>query len=352
MKSLVPIILLSLILAACGGTPDAATSSGIPAPPRPATVAAAEPTATPDTVLFPNVGQQAYTDPDNRFTLVFPSNWQTVAQPTGGVVFVDPTGRAAFGVQFTATDTQLSPDALAAVADEFVTANFGSDPGFEILSRDKGVIQFKNDDPNLGSTINRITATQYGQMVYFTQMTIVEPLWAQTAPSLQAMLSTLSVRQTEPLPTPTKPLVWELFTSPTHRVAFLVPSNWTVSEDATGVRADWQSSGMSFSITFAPAQDVPQYLQMQLDALAETQSPITRSTIAADTLGALTGYKVDYLYSAENDITMAVSSFAGDAENKLYHITIAAPEQVFPTALDWFIPMLESVQFLSGSDSQ
>ena len=97
----------------------------------------------------------------------------------------------------------------------------------------------------------------------------------------------------------------------------------------------------------APAQDEAQYLQTQLDALAETQSPITRSAITADTLGALTGYKVDYLYSAENDITMAASSFAGDAENKLYHITIAAPEQVFPTALDWFIPMLESVQFLS-----
>ena len=193
-----------------------------------------------------------------------------------------------------------------------------------------------------------MTVGQVGKTVYFTQMTIVEALWSQTAPSLQAMLSTLNILQTEPAPTPTPPLAWNLYTSPPMQLAFLVPSNWDVTEANNHIVAAWPSSGMQFSITFAPIQDEQQFLQTRLDAV----TVISQNEIIPDTLGTLTGYKVDYLYSDAKSITMAASSFAGISNSKLYEITIAAPDIVFPTALDWFIPMLESVKFLSESDNQ
>ncbi len=350
MKKLlsVSLVFIVFVLTACGN--NTAPTDIVPVGAPLAVTAAPAETAVPtvDTVIFPNVGQQSYSDPDGQFTIVFPANWQTVAQPSGGVVFVDPTGRAAFGVQFTPTDRQLSPDALTDAAAQFATANFGSDPTFKILSRANGSVQFKNDDPQLGTTINQIKAMQYGQMVYFTQMTIVESLWAQTAPALQAMVDTLHVLRTEPLPTPTAPLAWELYTSPPLGVVFLVASNWQVLETETGVTAEWQSSGMTFAVMVEPSQNAEQFLQAQLDALAKTDPAATHSDITADTLGGITGFKVDYLYSTPDDIKMAASSFAGESGGKLYHVKIAAPQPVFSTALDWFIPMLESLKVVTS----
>ncbi len=349
MKKLLSVSCLFIVflLTACGG--NAASSRVAPvAVPRAATAPPAEAvTPTADTVIFPNVGQQSYSDPNGRFTVVFPANWQTVAQPSGGVVFVDPTGRAAFGVQFTPTDRQLSLDALTDAAAQFATANFGSDPAFKILSRANGIVQFKNNDPQLGTTVNQIKAAQYGQMVYFTQITIVEPLWAQTAPALQAMADTLHVLQTEPLPTPTAPPAWVLYTSPPLGVAFLVANNWQVSETENAVIADWHSSGMTFTVAVEPPQNAEQFLQTQLNALAKTDPDASHSDITADTVGGIDGYKVDYLYSSPDNIKMAASSFAGESGGKLYHVKIVAPQIVFSTALDWFIPMLESLKIVT-----
>ena len=350
MKKLLPLSLAFIVfwLAACG---NSTAPTGIAPAPAPLAVTAApaeNATPTPDTVIFPNVGQQSYSDPDGRFTIVFPANWQTVAQPSGGVVFVDPTGRAAFGVQFTPTDRQLSTDALTDAAVQFATTNFGSDPSFKILSQTDSIVQFKNDDPQLGATVNQIKAAQYGQMVYFTQITIVESLWAQTAPALQAMADTLHVLRTETLPTPTAPPAWVLYTSPPLGVAFLVANNWQVSETEYAVTAEWHSSGMSFTVAVEPTQNAEQFLQVQLDALAKTDPAATHSDITADTVGGIAGFKVDYLYSSPDDIKMAASSFAGESGGKLYHVKIAAPQPVFPTALDWFIPMLESLKVVSS----
>ncbi len=342
------LVFIALFLTACG---SAATPSNLAPAAAPLAVTAAPAqtiTPTADAVIFPNVGQQSYSDPNGQFTIVFPANWQTVTQPSGGVVFVDPTGRAAFGVQFTPTDRQLSPDALTDAAGQFATTNFGSDPAFKILSQANGVVQFKNNDSQLGTTINQIKATQYGQMVYFTQMTVVESLWAQTAPALQAMADTLHVLRTEAVPTPTEPPAWVLYTSPPLGVAFLVASNWEVSETENAVNAEWQSSGMMFSVMVETPQNAEKFLQTQLDALAKTDPDATHSDITADSIGGVTGFKVDYLYSTPDDIKMAASSFAGESGGKLYHVKIAAPQIVFSTALDWFIPMLESLKVVSS----
>ncbi len=347
MKNIIPVALI-FFLAACSSTATPSSIAPVAAPLAVTAPAAETVSPTADTVIFPNVGQQAYTDPDGQFTIVFPANWQAVAQPSGGVVFVDPTARAAFGVQFTPTDHQLSPESLTDTAVQFATANFGSDPGFKILSQANGIVQFKNDDPQLGATINQIKAAQFGQMVYFTQMTIVESLWAQTVPALQAMADTLHVLRTEVLPTPTAPLVWKLYTSPPIGVVFLVASNWQVSETENAVTAEWQSSGMTFTVAVEPAQNAEQFLQGQLDLLAQTDPAATHSDIIADTTGDISGYKADYLYSSPDDIKMAASSFAGESGGKLYHVKIAAPQIVFSTALDWFIPMLESLKIVNS----
>ena len=348
MKKLILLFAIFLLAACNSSTPAPSNLAPKAVPPAATAPSLQSATPTADTVIFPNVGQQSYSDPNGQFTIVFPANWQTVSQPSGGVVFIDPTGRAAFGVQFTPTDRQLPPDALTDAAVQFATANFGSDPAFKILSQADGIVQFKNNDPQLGTTINQIKAAQYGQMVYFTQITIVEPLWAQTAPALQAMADTLHVLRTETLPTPTAPPAWVLYTSPPLGVAFLVASNWQVSEAENVVTAAWHSSGMTFSVMAEPAQNAEQFLQAQLNALAKTDPALTHSNITTDTIGGIDGYKVDYLYSSPDNIKMAASSFAGESGGKLYHVKIVAPQIVFSTALDWFIPMLESLKIVNN----
>ncbi len=347
------LLLLVLPLVACGteNTTDI-NSNRAPAPQIASTVIASP---APDTVLYPNIPLQTYTQPDNQYAINFPSNWQTIPQSNGGVVFIDPTNRAAYGVLFTPAQETLSASDLDDFLEQFVQSNFGDDESFSITNRADGAIQFHSIDPNLGASTTEITAEQFGQMLYITQITIIDKLWASTIPALQNLAATLQVLQTAPAeipPTPTLEPAWLIYTNPQKGIIFPYPNNWKISESNGIIQSEWDTTKLSFSVetqiftSADPQTTLQDFLQRRMDTLAEKFSDFRQSDITAYQSGEDTGFTVDYSYTNADGILMAKSSFVLAQNGALYHIIIAAPLATFDTALDWFNPMMQNFKIV------
>ncbi len=356
-STFVTMVLLVLIVTACSTASPASNSIPVPTgPARPQpTAPSTAATPTSDRVLFENIPRQTYTDPAAQFSIEFPANWQPVPQPTGGVVFIDPTHRAAFGVQFTPTDRQLPPEALEDVAVQYARRNFGDDPSFAIMSRTAGVVQFASTDPNLGHAIFEVTATQHGQMVYLTQITVVDALWNTTASALRNLTVSLQVLKTtpvSPVPTATLPPSWLLYTNPAYHVAFLYPSNWELSETENTVQVVWTAQKFTFAVKFLLAPGgmtlakVEASVQDRLDSLADAHADFAASPITEYQVADATGYTADYRYTDADGVPLVGSVIAVEKDGTLYHVSLIAPQLTAQVSLDWFNPMLESFKIV------
>ena len=347
------LLLLLPLLVACGT--QSTTDIGSNRAPAPQSVAEPSPSPSFDTVLYPNIPLQSYTQPDNQYTISFPANWQAVTQPNGGVVFIDPTNRAAYGVLFTPAEEPLSATDLADFLAQFVQSNFGDDDGFNITRRTDATLQFHSIDPNLGASTTEISATQFGQMLYITQITITDNLWAITTPALRDLAATLQVLQTVPAetpPTPTLEPTWLIYTNPQKGIIFPYPNNWKISEDNGMIQAEWDTTKLSFSVETSifsssePETALQNTLQNRLDTLSDKFSDFQQSPITSYQSGDGTGFTADYSYTNTDGIPMAKSSFVLAQNGALYLITIAAPIATYETALDWFNPMMQNFKIV------
>jgi hypothetical protein len=353
------IILTVLLLAACGPVakqpgPDAIPIPTGPAQPQP-TLPPSSP--TPDTLIFDNIPLQTYTHPGQRFSINYPANWQTFEQPTG-VIFVDPTLRAAYGVLFSQAESPLPPPALNDFAVQFVQSNFGHETGFKILADDQDVIQFKSIDPNLGPAINEVGILSQGNTIYFTLVTVVEDMWAQSAGTVRDLTGSLQLHQvqTESIsatPTPAEPPVWNLYTHPVQKIAFLYPNNWVITETEESVQTIWPEQQFVFAVEVVSSpgagedlEIVETFTQEQADRLAARYDDFEMLPLTSYQVGRTTGYTVDHLYTNAEGIPIAGSIIAVGIDDNIYHISISAPAPTYKVSLDWFNPMMQSFQIL------
>lgn len=351
------IILVLAILSACGNSSVTATSAAGPAV-KPMAQTQATSTASPasDTLVYNNVPLKPFNHPSGQFSIMYPDNWQLFEQPNG-VIFVDPTVRAAYGVLFSLADTALTLEDLNAFADQFVRSAFGHESGFEILSLDKNTIRFKSDDSNLGASVTEITVSQQDQVIYFTQVMVAEALWEQSAEQVRALMRGLEIYQTQAqpaaTPTPEGPPVWLLYAHPSQRIAFLYPDSWQITETDLSVEAVQPEDAFRFSAQFLPAVGagdslsmVEAHIRAQADTLAAQFDDFESLPITPYQVGQTTGYTIDYLYTSELGIPTAGSMITVGVEDTIYHIVITAPAQTYAIALNWFNPIMQSFQIL------
>lgn len=355
------LLALAVLTAACGGqsagaTPTAPLPVG-PALPRQAPTAGSSPNPAAETIVFPNVPRQTFTFDDGSFAIDYPKNWQAFPQQNG-VIFVDPTLRAAYGVLFTQAEGELPTDARADFARQFVQTNYGSEPNFSILSAEGDTVQFQSDDPNLGTAITEISIAQHQTRVFFTQVMVAAPLWAHNAADIHHLADSLRVfpdnfQAAAPTPTPDVPPAWVLFTHPEQYIAFLYPSNWVISHTQTSALAAWPDYQFAFSVEVFPAEDgaatteqVEAFIQQQADNLPARLADVQQLPVTPYQVGQTTGYTVDYLYNTADGTPTAASIIAVGVDANIYLVSISAPAAAYEEALTWFNPMMQSFKVL------
>ncbi|MFQ5577235.1 MAG: hypothetical protein ACE5G8_09650 [Anaerolineae bacterium] len=358
MKQLFPLLLL-IALAACGGQPPPPVAGSAPLPSGPARPPTPLPPSSPspDTLMFESVPRQTFTHTNGLFTIEYPANWQPFEQ-ANGVIFVDPTQRAAYGVLFSQADAAMSGRALTDFAARFVQANFGNEAGFKILSAGEGVIQFTSADPHLGAAVQDISVFQQGPRVYFTQIMVAEAQWAASAAAVRQLAGTLQILSDQALPpatpTPPPPPAWTLYAHPAQHIVFLRPSNWTITQTERSAAATWPEQRFTFAVEVVAApgagsdvQRVETFTRQAADQLAAQFSGAEMLPVTAYRVGQTTGYTFDYLYPGPEGFAVAGSIIAVGIGDAIYRVSISAPALTYDTALEWYFnPMLQSFQVL------
>ena len=347
-----------LLLTACGGNQRQAENSVAPLPtglaqPQPIQTLASPASAG---VLFENISTQPYTSRSGQFSIEFPDNWRTFEQ-ADRVLFVDPKGQAAYSVFTVQTEAGLSPQKLNEFAAQFAQDNFGQESGFEILPAAGDVIRFKSVDPSFGPAINEIAALQRGETVFVTLLTVAQNQWDASAAGLRKLVGSLKITplSTSPLATPTSPPMWELYTNPDLNVAFLYPNNWVITQTAQSVQVVWPQYQMAFTVNAVSvprAGEKPEalisYLNTQTQTLKAAFADLQTLSPTEFQAGNMIGYTLDYLYTGPDDEQIAGSIIALGVDNTLYRIDISSPAPVYPTALNWFNPMLQSFKIVKS----
>lgn len=350
-----PLIVLVILLSACGtGAPRPAVVTALPAAPVQPT--ALSPTTSPDTLVFEQVPQKTFTHPSGFFSIQYPDNWQVFEQ-ANGVIFVDPTLRAAYGVLFSQADAELSDPELSRFAEQFVRTQYSAEEGFEILAAEGPVIRFKSRNASLGEAITEFTVTRQKTMIFFTQVMVVSALWQNSAEAVRALAHSLELDPAQisalpaASPTPAGPPAWALYTHPSQNIAFLYPDNWTVSDTETGAQAVWLEKQFIFDVKVIPAPAVSAEvaqadLQQQADALKTQFADAQLRPVEAYQVNQATGYTFDYLYTPAGGTAIAGSMIAVGVEDTLYRINISAPAAAYDAALEWFNMIMSSFQIL------
>lgn len=352
-----PLVALLILLSACGtGAPSVATALP-PAVPQPTL---AQPTHSPDTLVFDNVPRQTFTHPSGLFSIEYPDNWQVFEQ-ANGVIFVDPTLRAAYGVLFSQADTTLSAPELGRFAEQFVRTQYAAEEGFEMLAAEGTVIRFKSRNASLGEAVTEFSVAQQKTMIFFTQVMVGSALWQNSAPAVRALAHSLQLDPAQisalpaATPTPTGPPAWALYTHSGGNLAFLYPDNWTVTETESGVQAAWPEKAFIFDVQIIPAPAVSAEvaqadLQQQAEALKTQFTDAQMLPVEAYQVNRVTGYTFDYLYTPAGGAAVAGSMIAVGVQDTLYRITISAPAPAYNAALEWFNMIMSSFQILDGKN--
>lgn len=358
-----------MLFSSCGAGNDTSAPPAAPTGrPNPVANDAAPPTTDPTQLTLNTVPLELYQHPEQGFSIRHPGNWQAFERPDG-IVFIDPTGQAAYGVIVVEAARTLSDEEQASFLNQFVAENFAAEEGFTPMAQNDSDITFNSTDPNLGPSTNRIglisQSAAAGTKLYLTQMTIVDAEWARAAPVLQTYLQTLipaspNVQATPP--TPAGPPTWELFTHPTERLAFLYPSTWKVVAREQIITATEVSQAYVFNLHIMPLTETiaalnldpatdpvalsVTYIDAETAILAEQHANLeTRPAEPYLTDGAA-GTSIDYLYINADGQPVAGSLIATPLEDRLLRITLEAPAEQYSAALLWFNPMLQSFRVL------
>jgi len=352
------IIFAIILLSACGSgqKQSARPTAPVPTGPAQSQPVQALPTASLETLIFENIPTQSYTPRSRLFSIDFPDNWQTFEQ-ADSVIFVDPKGQAGYSVLTSQVEVELSPQALDEFAIQFVRNNFGQEAGFEILAAETGNIRFKSVDANFGPSINEAAVTQQGQTVFITMLTAAEDKWETSAEALRQLTGSLQIHPLQSdasVATPTGPPMWELYTNPELSIAFLYPNNWIITQTEQSVQSVWPEYQMEFTVDAIPSPGAGEDLKMlenfirtQSDALETQFDDVQMLPLSNFQAGDVSGYTFDYLYTNPSGKQIAGSIIALGVGDAIYRISISSPAPVYPTALEWFNPMLQSFQVLA-----
>jgi hypothetical protein len=368
-----------MLLTACGS--DSVVRATVPRPDSAPRAATSQPTPLPtnsDDLIFDNIPLQIYNHPSQAFSIRHPANWQLFERPDG-VIFIDPTAQAAYGIIFSPTDpdTDLTPAALNDFASQFVQTNFGGEAAFELLDEEtsaENALRFRSLDPNLGPAITEVSVSRQGNTVYLTQLTIVEDKWTANVAGAQTLLRTLLKTEAQPTPTPTPrtgPPNWTIYTHPSEKFAFLYPDTWVITDTTRSVSAFWPEGSYTFTVrvltntqpitlskqplteTLASGEDLPfslSYVISQTDSLSNTQPNFQARPIEVYDAGVADGFTVDYVYGADDEIGWAGSIIAFPIQERLFALELLAPADAYNSALAWFNLMMQSFQLLPADD--
>lgn len=273
------------------------------------------------------------------------------------MVFVDLSGQVAYSILFRRVETTPDQDRLNRFARQFVAENFGDEPNFTWLSDEAGRLRFKSLDPNIGSSINQVTFSHQETLVYLSMITALEEYWDEAEAWLQGFADTLvkSDPLSEQLPeVATDPPTWLLYTHPNEHFALLYPSNWQLTEHSQGLVITFVQSQYRLSIE-AFEEPLPEaatdtayaFIQTQLEQLEAEFTDLQHVPIQAYQQDQIGGYTTDYLYTNAEGVPIAGSIITTLVNNRLFHVAIIAPAQLYEDALLWFNPMMQSFQVLA-----
>jgi len=357
--------LILLGLSSCSGVGQAGRSSFTPIRPDPTFTPTGEASGlnvAPTSVVPAQVAVSTYTQPDNRFRVDYPANWQTFERPDG-VVFVDPGDQAGYSVLFSDVGQSYSEEELNQYLVTFVVENFLDEKsGFSAISQatqaDGSVVaQFSSLDPNLGPAINEIRVRQEDSIVFVLLISATEEQWQISKSRLQDLADTFTPVDTSPMvqATPTEEPIWLLIGSTTNQFGFLYPSNWIIFEqDEDTVRVGMEDYDVTFegSVTdwgeaTGDLQEVAEEtVQVYVDELSKEYEGVQSRPAAEFPLGQVNGATIDFLYTTGDGTAMAGSIIAAASEDKIYRTVFTAPAQLYEGALGWFNPMHKSFKIL------
>lgn len=350
--------LFILLLTACGEGQNQAKTPVAPMPIGPAQPQPLQTLASPSPAgaLFENIPTQNYTPRSGQFSIDFPDNWRTFEQ-ADRVLFVDPKGQAGYSVFTIQTETGLSSRELDEFAAQFVQSNFGQEPDFEVLAQEGETFRFKSIDATFGPSINEAAIRQQDQIAFITLLTVAEDKWDASAAALRELIGSLQIhpQSSSPPATPTSPPMWELYTDPDLSIAFLYPNNWVITQTEQSAQAVWPEYQMAFSVDviLSPgagkaSETLITYLNAQTQTLKTRFEDLQTLPPAEFQAGDMIGYTLDYLYTTGSDNgQIAGSIIALGVDDTIYRIAISSPAPVYPTALEWFNPMMQSFKILN-----
>lgn len=323
---------------------------------------AGETSITPTSVVPEQVAVSTYAQPDNRFKIDYPANWQIVERPDG-VVFVDPGDQAGYSVVFSDVGQHYSEEELNQYLVTFVAKNFlDEESGFSAISQETQadgsvVAQFSSLDPNLGPAINEIRVRQQDSLVFVVLISATEEQWQISKSRLQELADTFTPLDTGPIvpATPTEEPIWLLIGSTTNQFGFLYPSNWIIyeqDEDTVKVGMEeyevtFEGSVTNWENTSGDSQAIAEKtVQAYVDELSKRYEDVQSRPAIEFPLGQVSGATIDFLYTTSEGTAMAGSIIAAANEGRIYRTVFTAPAQLYEGALEWFNPMHKSFKIL------
>lgn len=373
IRLILPVILISSLIG-CN------SQTSLPSPPkftplRPDATSTATsiagdalPAGTPTSVVPEQIAITNFTHPTQRFSIGYPANWQFFERPNG-VVFIDPTGQAAYSVVFSDTGEAYTDEELNQYLVTFVAQNF-VDKGADLSATSQEqksdgsiVAQFASDDANLGPAINEVRVWQEDTILFTLLMSATKEQWQVSQQKLQNLADTFVALDTKPLaevtPTP-EPPVWLLTGPNDSEFGFLYPSTWEiVQQDERLVTVAWSEGAVTFDAEVfdqpdpddEPIPAAEKAALAYLKSVEKEQQNVRSKPVETYPLDTMTGSTIDFLFTAADGTDMAGSVITAANEGKIYRIVFTSPAAIYKNALEWFNPMYQSFKILSPEDS-
>lgn len=266
-------MVLSALLAACGGSPAAPAPTSAPEPTakptltprptaRPKPTAAPEPTAEPTAEPEPTAASesqlrdveiedlQTYTHDGGLFNLDIPSNWDIKDSSKPGeaiVVWTDPAENAFVTVDIFESQDQQDQDALAQLLKEYLENTFGKQQDFsQDPAKESGpsmlivwsyTAQASNDVK--AKLLGNSFIKQIGNKISLFTLVVPDDQFDRLQPSLDKILGTYSVDESVALnpeaPAADGPVVIDQLTNYTYKTGLFsidVPNGWRETDNS------------------------------------------------------------------------------------------------------------------------
>lgn len=357
---------LAVALHACGNAQPPPQPTPTPVPPT-ATPAATQ-NSSPTPVVPAQMQLSQYTHQTNRFSINYPTTWQSFDRPDG-VIFIEPGDNAGYSVVFSDVGQSYSNQELNQYLVTFVAQNFaGEGSGFKAITQEQQpggqvMAQFASKDPNLGQAISEVRVFQKDTVVFVLHFSTTEAQWGASYNGLQKLVSSFTPLDTSPRATPQptdEPPVWELIGPESKEFGFLYATDWqileqsqnTVSVARPNVNMVFTASNFAWPNIANPAA-AKEAAQAHVEALSEEYDNVQSLPPTEFPLDTATGATIDFFYTRDDGTPIAGSVITAAHQGKMHKIVFTAPAkpvEVYDAALQWFNPMYKSFKFLSPED--